>query len=113
MTNKSIRYRIMFGQVSRFFAENATLTLSARSTAQVALVNTTITEVDSLGIDQIAGFGESAGGTTSRRTLAATLRGKLVDMQFTAETFDPVVFPGAADTFQLPASRTYAALLAT
>jgi hypothetical protein len=110
---KSNRCRDMFGRVGRFFAENPTLTLGARSIAQVAVVNTSAAAIDTLAIQQAAGRGESIGGTTSRDLLAVNLRGVLRDMQLTAESFDPVLFPGATDVFRVPRSQSYAVLLAT
>lgn len=113
MNAKTIHSREMFGRVSRSFADHPTVTLGAHSIAQVAVVNSSITAMDSFSVDQVAGQGESIGGTSARDGLATTLRDRLRDMELTAESFDPVLFPDAADVFQLPRSQSYAVLLAT
>jgi hypothetical protein len=114
MNQRTKQYGEMFGRVVTYAGTNtAALSLGARGTALVTTITASRDAIENYGSNQVSGRGEWRGGAASRRFLATELRAQLVEIRDVAETLDPEQYPGVELQFQLPLSRSYAALVAT
>jgi hypothetical protein len=110
--NTDIRLEMdMLKGVSRFCLDHPITPALPRATAAIAVVNTTITELEAAAQLQIGGLGERASGVGLRESSSRELRAYLSDVNRTARTLED--HPGIAPTFRLPRSGGYAALVAS
>ena len=100
-----------FQRVVRYLIEHPLTPVNARATALLATLQTVITAMQLALSNQILGRGETLGGAADRRRIAKELRGSVREIAGTAAVLDPDQYPGAAEQFRLPASRSYEALL--
>ncbi len=77
----------------------------------MVILNSVITNMQGGVSSQVLGRGEYLGGTSGRRLLAKELRAAVKEISGTASVLDPDLYPGAAEQFAMPLSKSYEALL--
>jgi len=110
--NKNIKRHLeAFQREVRFVGEHPLTPANPRAAALVVILNSVITNMQGAVSSQVLGRGEFLGGTDDRRRLSKELREAVREISGTASVLDPDQYPGAAEQFAMPLSRTYEALL--
>ena len=87
--------------------------VNPRATVLYGEVSDLIIDFRANGGSQVEGFGTFQAGSHERADLARDLREMIKDIARTARSLNADLFPGAADQFRTPISRSYQALLDT
>jgi hypothetical protein len=103
---------VMFGRVDRYGTEHPLTPANPQATDYYTELKSVITGMETALQNQLAGTGESRGGSQDRRRLATELRASMRDIGKTAETLDPELFPGLAEELRVPRSQKFEVLLA-
>jgi hypothetical protein len=103
---------IMFGRVDRYGIEHPLTPANTQATNFYTQLKSVITNMETAAQNQVAGLGESRGGTDDCRRLADELRATMRDIGKTARTLNRDLFPGVAQELRMPRSKKFEVLLA-
>jgi hypothetical protein len=102
----------MLKRVSRFILDNAITPPIARVTELTAEINAGIAALEGAAEMQVDGGNDTSGGVATRREKARALRTYLKDVARVGRSLDRDTYPGLAEHFVLPDTRSYPALVA-
>jgi hypothetical protein len=103
---------VMFGRVDRYGTEHPLTPANPQATDYYTQLQSVITEMETALQNQVAGTGESRGGSDDRRRLATELRASMRQVSKTARTLDREQFPGLAEELRMPRSQKFEVSLA-
>jgi hypothetical protein len=83
----------------------------AEVTAQMVIVDSSITAIETLGGTQVHGESEALGGTDSRELIAPELRETLREISGIVKRLDASLYPGAKAAFRMTGTGSYIGLL--